>query len=253
MVVERRWLRATSALLPATSALLLAASGLLTIAAARERWWPACTSGGFDDPQCLTRQDNAYDFVVPTDPWIPVGRAAELSGLATAALALAVGLLPWLLARSRPLAASTASAALSLPLVPVAVTAVVSGHTGVALEAPFLLPAALWWFFGWPFTVIVVLCFVPLLRTPGAARAQQTARGLLAALLCLSTPLSQVLLAPLVVGYHSHDTAPWTEAVGGAVLVVAALALWPAAAHRRGPLGPTRDGSGPRAGVMSRR
>jgi hypothetical protein len=40
---------------------------------------------------------------------------------------------------------------------------------------------------------------------------------------------------PIVTGYSSYDTSPWTEAVGAALLVLAAPAVWRAGVLGRRP------------------
>jgi hypothetical protein len=57
---------------------------------------------------------------------------------------------------------------------------------------------------------------------------------LLIVLLTASTPLVQAFLTPAVTDTSPHMT-PWSEAWGGACLLLAALAVWPAAYRRRRP------------------
>ncbi len=57
-------------------------------------------------------------------------------------------------------------------------------------------------------------------------------RLLVAVLVSASTPLGEFFLAPALLGYVSYDTTPWSEAVSGAFLVAAGLALWPATRSR---------------------
>ena len=51
----------------------------------------------------------------------------------------------------------------------------------------------------------------------------------------LATPLAEVMFGPLLVGYMSHDSTPWTGAVTGALLVAAACVVWPATARSQQP------------------
>ncbi|MDN5796223.1 MAG: hypothetical protein L0H79_10805 [Intrasporangium sp.] len=46
------------------------------------------------------------------------------------------------------------------------------------------------------------------------------------ALLLASTPILEFTLYPLLIGYVSHDTTPWSEALFGLFLIAAAVALW---------------------------
>ncbi len=47
-------------------------------------------------------------------------------------------------------------------------------------------------------------------------------------LLLVSTPLAQLWVVPVVVGYMSYDLTPWADAVSGGLMLCAALVLWPA-------------------------
>ena len=80
---------------------LLAGSGIASIAAARERWWPACPWGEFDSTQCLIVQDDSYGSLAR--PWLETGYTAELQALSIALLGLAIAFLPKLWLR-RPVA-----------------------------------------------------------------------------------------------------------------------------------------------------
>lgn len=46
-------------------------------------------------------------------------------------------------------------------------------------------------------------------------------------------PFGELLLAPMLLGYVSHDTTPWAEAVSGLFLMAAAVFVWPARLGRR--------------------
>src|SRR5688572_7641692 len=88
----------------AVVAALLVCAGALCVAAAAQRWWPACKPGDFDAVACIERQDHLYDYVAPTAPWVPIGDAAQFAGVALVLLALGLALLPWSWVPSRPLA-----------------------------------------------------------------------------------------------------------------------------------------------------
>ena len=235
MWIERRWPRALVSL-------LLAVSGLLAIAGARERWWPVCRPGDFDSPGCLTLQDDRYDHTALPEPWVPVGHAAEIAGASYAVLAVVVALLPWLLMRTRPRVAAATGLVLGGTALPVAAALWLSGRAGEVVDVPLVSASALTWALLWP--VAAGISVVATLRTHGGG-----ARVLLAALLCLCSPLGQVvvglLVAPTLLGYVSHDTTPWTEAVTGGLLLLAALAAWPATRPR--PRATPRPGTGTRA------
>lgn len=86
-----------------------------------------------------------------------------------------------------------------------------------------LVPGGIWfWVLGWPVALAVAL--------PGVRR-----RWLLVTLLSATTPLAQLVLVPLVTGYASYDTTPWSEAVLGLTILTAAAAV---AMTPAGPGGP---------------
>ncbi len=211
--------------------MLLAGAGVLFVAAAWQRWWPACRRGAFDTDSCVPLQSNEYDYLYVAAPWTPVGHAAELGGLALLLLAGAAALLPfvllpgWRLRFRLPLAAVPAA---SLALL--GVQGLASGVTGRVVSVPLTWPAVLVWSFAVP--VVLVLWVAAVLQSDPDRR---TAWGLaLAVVLVASTPLPVLLvLGPIAVDYVSHDTTPWSEAVMAAPLVLAALLVWPATATAR--------------------
>ena len=54
---------------------LLAGAGVLRVAAAAQRWWPACKPGDFDADACIKVQDHLYDYLALED-----GRLAVVVG-----------------------------------------------------------------------------------------------------------------------------------------------------------------------------
>ena len=214
----------------ATSA-LLAAAGVLLALSERARWWPACRWGDLDAATCGRRQDHRFDQIVPAQPWTRLGEASLLAGLALVALGLAVALLLPLLSgrhdRGRrwlpglvPAAGAVGAGAATL----------LAYATGDAVGGP--LPGLA--VYVWALTVPVALV-VAGLRADGGDRTRRAPRWLVVGLVCTSTPLVQHLVAPVLVPYRSADTTPWTWAVSGVLLVVAAWAVWPAT--RRTPSG----------------
>ncbi len=210
-----------------TISFLLAASGALMGAAAAQRWWPACPVGDYGDPACLRLQDHRYDFVLPMAPWVPAGDAAVLAGLSLLLLGTAVTALPLLLRpRRRPASVWWLCAALGTCQLVAGLSTLAAG----LLEQPgprFWEPLVMFVWLGWPVALtITAMLMVDHVRRPGVGWL-----GLIV-LLTASTPLGQALLVPLVTGYVSPDTTPWSEAWGGACLLLAALAVWPAAYRR---------------------
>lgn len=204
---------------------LLAASGLLSIAAARERWWPACPWGGFEAPDCLRVQSHAYDYELVSDPWIEIGRAAEFQAVALALLAAAVVLLPWLWL-NRPVALiQLVTGATTASMLALAGATWVSAARGHAVELPYVGQVAGWtWLLVWPLALFVAM----VLPYSGGWSWGAGWRALFFALMLASTPLVLLFFGPLFTNYLSYDSTPWTEAVGGGFLVAASLVLWPA-------------------------
>lgn len=207
---------------------LLATSGALMVAAAAQRWWPACHLDHYDDPACLRLQDHRYDFVLPMHPWVPAGHAAVLAGLSLLLLGTAVAALPLLLCpRRRPAYVWLLCAVLGTSQLVAGLSTLASGLLGQP-GPRFWEPLVVFVWLGWP----VALTLTSILMA-GHVRRPGTGWLVLVVLLAASTPLGQVFLAPAVTGYTSYDTTPWSEAWGGVCLLLAAVAVWPAAYRRR--------------------
>ena len=232
--------RASSMRLAVASA-LLALSGVLTVAASAQRWWPACPIGGFDGGDCPEMQDHAYDYVVPSDPWVPVGAAAEVHGVAMMLLAGAVMLLPRVLS-GRRLGRGPAITAVvvSVCIAAMALHTLLSGLEGEAVTAPGLWVPGLVWVFGWP--ALMVASAACAVRAPSPV---EVGRWAVVGCLLVANPFAQVVVAPVLLGYSSYDTTPWAEAVGGVVLICAAGLLWRAAYRDASPRGGGADDSAP--------
>lgn len=217
-------------LVRAVVAASIALAGALWVAAAAQRWWPACKLGDFDAVGCLKLQDHLYDYVAPTAPWVPVGSAAQLAGVAMALLALGVTLLPWLWLPSRPLVCL----AVAVPALAVLLIGGSTWNAGLTHEALAVgvVPTILVWSLGLP---------IALAMAAAASRDDHTAqrttrwRVVITVLIAMATPLAEVIFAPILVGYMSHDSTPWTGAVTGVLLVTAGFAVWPATSAPRRP------------------
>lgn len=235
-------MRTRTLVMPAVVSAALLGSGLLMVAASAERWWPMCEPGGFDTDACLTRQDHLYDFVHVGEPWAAAGSAAEFAGVSMLLLALAMSVLPSVLSRRpRPLT-WVIGAVLALGYALAGVQALLSGLTGEVVEwsGPIVTT------FGFVVVLWPVWATVWWMVAVGGAdwRPRNGWQLGLAFTLILSTPIPVFLfVAPAVVNYVSHDTAPWSEAVGGWLLVMASVLVWPAVLRpdRR----PTRGSSQP--------
>lgn len=197
------------------------------IMSARERWWPACRLGDFDAPDCIRLQDHRYDFIAPSEPWVPVGAAAQLAAGALVLLGLALLLLPWLLGGDHRAAVTLpVGALLAATLLAIAVMTARSGFSGRVVEMPGLT----WAYWLWILLPIALVASVVFSEradpTPGISW-----RLVVAVLVSASTPLGEFFIASALLG-ASYDTTPWSEAVSGAFLVAAGVALWPATHSR---------------------
>lgn len=61
------------------AAALLGLAGVLIAAAAAVRWWPCL--GNVAGPVCIARQNRAFDYLTPTEPWQALPATALLAGL----------------------------------------------------------------------------------------------------------------------------------------------------------------------------
>ena len=207
---------------------LMSASGVLMILSARERWWPACRLGDFDAPDCSSLQDHLYDFMLPSEPWVPVGAAAQVGAGALLLLGLALLFLPWLLGGDHwPAVTLPLGAVLAATTLVIAMVTWWSSVSGRAVEVPGLAWVVWLWILSPVALLITVFSIENADRWPSIPW-----RLLVAVLVSASTPLGEFFLAPALLGYVSYDTIPWSEAVSGAFLVVAGFALWPATRSR---------------------
>jgi len=216
--------------------LLVLAAGLWA-AAALERWWPACRPGQLASQGCVLLQDHRYDYVAPSAPWEPVGRAAEYAGaghllLAAALVCLAVGRARWVALMAGVPAAATAG---------VGVAALTSGAVGRPVGQGVGVVALLVWALAGP-PLVVAVCAAR--RRRGAQAVSGWVTG---ALLALATPVPDYLLTPSF-GEIPYDTPVWSGVVGAVALLLAAGSSAVAA----GWSGPRKgDGEGRVAGTAA--
>ena len=198
---------------------LMVVAGVASVAASIERWWPQCRLGRFDSAGCVILQDNRYDYIVPSDPWVPVGSAATLAGIG--GLLMGVGLVLLL-----PSHAVHRDQRVLAPVI--AVLAFVTLHDGAATflsgRAGRPVDVALLSGLRGPWEILVPLALAALVfRLRLAGSAWRTWRGLgpLVASLILACPLVELMALPI-----SHDTPPWSGALSGTWLVFAGWAAW---------------------------
>ncbi|PYF96833.1 hypothetical protein SAMN05216184_11751 [Georgenia satyanarayanai] len=195
---------------------LLVTSGVLAVLADWQRWHPACV-GGFDSDTCVERQSDWYDYAPPGESWIPIGTSAPLMATSYVLMALAVlglfrtaraGWWTWVVG---------AVFALSFGLVAAEIFA--SASTGSAVSLPATVVT-------WPVLAGLWPCALLVLGATGLDRPGPAwPLVVVAACLALASPLALYFTAAIVANYMSHDTSPWTQAIGGVLTVVAGFAL----------------------------
>ena len=207
-----------------TTGALLTVSGGLLVAASWQRWHEVCPWGRDDEaPRCLPRQDHRYDFLAPSEPWVPLGSAAELAGVSFVLLAAALLALPWLATprpHGRALAGLVAVSALAAwAYADAGVATLRSGLVGRPVEVWGGAGSLLLYLLA-PFA-LCLWCSVVAVRVP-----LQLAAG---SLLVLATPPFVVFLY----GIGPYDARPWYEAVPGGLTLVAGVCLLLSGAARR--------------------
>lgn len=201
--------------LRAAASLLLLASAGMFVAASAQRWWPACRRGEFDTDACLRLQGHVHDHVHVSEPWVPVGSATTYPGVALFLLAGAVAVLPFVLAAGVPRLQVPVAVVAAGSIAVLGVHAWTSGTTGRV--APITVDPLAWGV--WALVLPPLLIVWARWQRGGWAAAT-------AAALVVSTPVPALLLGMVALGYTSHDTAPWSDAVVAVPLAAAAVLLW---------------------------
>ncbi|WP_395726305.1 hypothetical protein [Nakamurella sp.] len=215
----------TARRLAAAGALAFMAAGALLIAASWSRWGVPCWPD-LDSPACLTVQDHRFDYLLPTEPWTPLGRTAHLAGVAY--LMLAVGMaLVFAAARSagwaRGLQALLVGSALGIGLVTLA-----SARAGEPIGFEWVI---LPWLLS-PLLVATILVDIVSLSDDRAVLSDR-AWCAWAGMLILAHPFLGLVLTMIAVDYNPHDTTPWDGMLGGGAFVGAGLIVLTGLATRR--------------------
>jgi hypothetical protein len=218
-MAQTRWARYAARL----GAVLLVAAGAAWFWAAVQRWWPECGGGrSLGSGPCTERQDHLYDYLAPTEPWVPLGSAASLAG--AGCLLMAGGLLlvlPALSTERSRTAAVLAVATQALVMIPIGLGTLLAGLEARPVAVPLLLPTMVVWAFLLPAAFLGV---VLVLVYQGAGWGDWRGPALLLGSLWLASPLVEYVLLMLL--YSSHDTPPWSGALAGVAVVVAGVAVW---------------------------
>lgn len=206
-----------------TGGLALIVAGLLSVRGAFERWWPHCTIGNYDTPTCFALQDHKHDHLVTMAPWEPVGSAATWQGAGLLVLAFGVLCLMSTLGWRTP-----ARVLLQLGIAVVVGSIAVVGFASLQADVSGVAPdgTVLHWAV-WIWAVVGPLVFagvafvdsVLITKSPPPDEFRRTPWVLLA----LTTPIAFAWVALIFTMYGSHDTAPWTEAVFGWLMVAAGV------------------------------
>jgi hypothetical protein len=195
--------------------------GIACAAASVERWWPECRWGQLESAGCGRLQDNLYDYIRPTDPWVPIGSTATMAGVG--GLLMGAGLvllLPTHVAhRGQRLLALVVGAVAFVTLHDGAAT-YLSGRAGRPVDVSFLAGVRGAWEIVVPFALAAL---VFRMRATGARWKgwDGPAPLVVSLMLFVVAPFLELVFLPL-----SHDAPPWSGAVSAMSMVVTGVAAW---------------------------
>jgi hypothetical protein len=216
-MARARWLVVSARL----GAVLMVLGGAAWGAASVERWWPECRIGHLESSGCGRLQDNVYDYVVPSDPWVPVGAAATLAGVG--GLLMGAGLLlllPTHAVHREQRVLAPVVAVLAFVTLHEGAATFLSGRAGRPVEVSFLAGVRGPWELVVPFALAAL---VFRLRATGTRWKGWDGPAPLVVSLFLFyvSPFLELVFLPL-----SHDAPPWSGAVSAMSMVVAGCAAW---------------------------
>ncbi len=201
-------------------ALLVVSAGVAAIVAATRRW-ASCPFPDFDTAACSTVQDHLYDAQFPSDPWVPIGNAAQWEGVGY--LLLAAGLCVVGGGTRRVWWRTLMQLALGALLGVIGVATLASGVQRVPVAPSLDLQALGVWSWAGPALLIAGLGMSRAAVGLGPRRFGLWLAGV--CLLTLTTPLGEFLIIPTFAPYRSYDSLPWSGALRG-ILLIAAGALF---------------------------
>lgn len=199
------------------AAALFLLSGVLQLAASLQRWVVARAALPASD---VTYEDHLYDYFWPADPWVPIGGAAELLGAGLLVLAAGIACLAWAATRSGTLWVKIAVIAVVVPTAVMGLHALSSGVAGA--PSPLQNGVILAFCALLPFVGLIALGIrwlrddAPFAALSCIALLAPTGVGYL---------FATFTLAPVIAGYQSYDTTPWTETIVAVCTVLAAVPL----------------------------
>ncbi|TDX78935.1 hypothetical protein EDF35_2158 [Rathayibacter sp. PhB151] len=201
------------------AAALLLGAALLQLQASLQRWVTASEGWTRTDRSV---EDHLFDYMIPADPWEPLGTAAQVHGVGLLLVAIALPVSARAIGGGGLLRLSALLVAGVLGLS--GLHGVLSGLIGAPtpLQLPFLQ---------------MMLGLVPVVGLGAlAAKAHRRSVGAALAYACLlgsTLPgllIATFVVAPAITGYQSFDTTPWTETVVAATVAAAGCAMLGAAA-----------------------
>jgi hypothetical protein len=200
----------------AAAGLLLASAGLQLVASL-QRWATFRDSWTRNDRLV---EDHLFDYSYPEDPWEHLGTTAQFFGAGYLLLALS------LLAILQALPSRPGATARVLTIVGVTSFGLVGAHALISgiLGVPTPLQNAL--------PLLWLLCLVGLAGLLVVAATQLHASGaiLVTCLFLVGTTVvgylaAAFIIAPMIAGYQSYDSTPWTETVVAASTAAAGLSM----------------------------
>lgn len=227
-------IRRASAIWSFIAAGLFLGSAALQLVASLQRW--VVFRASHDE---FVAEDHLYDYSFPHDPWENIGTSAQLFGAGT--LTLAFGVLTMALGVVvLPRTVVRRSVAVIIGVVEIVLAILVAGSFGIAgahalvsgvtgIPSPLQQYGATGWI---GIAGLMVLIVLWVFRSPAAMLACVFLMGTTG----LGYFVAAFQIAPLVAGYVSNDTTPWTETVVAAWTAAAGFSMILAAkdAARRG-------------------
>jgi hypothetical protein len=215
--------RRASAISSLAAAGLFLGSAVLQLTASLQRWVLFRASSGQYVPE-----DHLYDYSFPYGPWENIGTSAQLFGagtllLALGVLAMAIGVI------TLPSATAHRGVAVILGTAEIVIAVLVAGsfaisgaHALVSGVTGAPSPLHQYGAMGWLALFGLILLIV---RWGFKSPAAMMACVFLIGSTWLGHFIAAFQIAPILAGYVSHDTTPWTETVMAVWTAVAGVSM----------------------------